>query len=150
MAFTGSYVCTTFATKLLAAQINSTDTFRLALYDSTATLTDATTAYTATGELATAGGYTAGGATTTMTISTASTSNGTVVIVDFSDVNWVAATFTCRGAMLYDDTAAGNPAMLIMDFGTNKSPVAATFTVTFPAATANAGMCVFQSVLTNP
>lgn len=150
MPFTGSYVCTTLTTKLWDAQINRTDTFRLALYDSTATLTDATTAYTATGELATAGGYTAGGATTACTISTASTANGTVVIVDFADVSWAAATFTCRGALLYDDTAAGDPAMFILDFGTNKSPVAATFTVTFPSATANAGMAVFQAVLTNP
>ncbi len=151
MPFTGSYICTAFYTALGTAAINTgSDTFRLALYDSTASLTAATTAYTATGELATAGGYTAGGATTAISVSSASTANGTVIIWDFADVSWAAATFTCRGAMLYDDTAAGNPAIAILDFGTDKSPVAATFTVTFPAATANAGFLVFQSVLTAP
>ncbi len=148
MAFTGSVICTTWYTKLLTAQINTgSDTFRLALYDSTATLTEATTAYTATGELATAGGYTAGGAVATVTVTTAATANGTVVIIDFADVTWAAATFTCRGALLYDDTAAGNPAIAVIDFGTNKSPVAADFVVTFPSATANAGFIVFQTVL---
>jgi hypothetical protein len=148
MAFTGSYICTSFYLDLGLANIDTAvDTFRVALYDDTATLTEATTAYTATGELATAGGYTAGGATTAVTVSTVSTSNGPMIVWDFADVTWAAATFTARGAMLYDDTAVGNPAIAIMDFGANKTFVAADCTITFPAPTANAGFIVFGTVL---
>ena len=107
------------------------------------------TAYTATNELATAGGYTAGGTTVAPTVSTASTSNGTVVIVDFADASWAASTFTARGALLYDDTAVGNPAIAVIDFGSDKSCTASTFTVQFPAATANAGFIVFQTILSS-
>jgi len=148
MAFTGSYICTSFYIDLGLANIDTAaDTFRLALYSDTATLTEATTAYTATGELATAGGYTAGGATTAVTVSTVSTSNGPMVVWDFADVTWAAATFTARGALLYDDTAAGNPAVAVLDFGSNKSVVATDFIITFPSPTANAGFIVFATVL---
>lgn len=148
MPFTGSTICTAFITSLGTALINSgSDTFRLALYDDTATLTQATTAYTTTGELPTAGGYTMGGATTAVTVSTAATANGTVVIWDFADVTWAAATFTVRGALLYDDTAAGNPAIAVLDFGANIVKAGTDFVVTFPPATANAGFIVFQVVL---
>lgn len=147
MAFTGSYICTSFYTGLLAKDFDLTaDTLKVALYDDTATLTAATTAYTLTGELPTAGNYTAGGTAVTATITTASTQNGTVVIVDFSDAVWAAATFTTRGALLYDVTNA-NAAIAVIDFGSNKTFAAATCTVQFPAATANAGFMVFTTVL---
>ncbi len=150
MAFTGSFICTSFYTGLLNADFDfATDTFRLALYDSTASLTAATTAYTATGELATAGGYTAGGATTAVTVSTSATSNGVVVMIDFADVSWAAATFTARGALLYDDTAAGNPAVAVLDFGTNRTVTAGTFTVQFPQPTPNSAFIVGATVLTS-
>ncbi len=148
MAFTGSYVCTVFYTGLLNADYDfSADTFRMALYDSTASLTAATTAYTATGELAAAGGYTPGGEVMTMAVSTAATANGTVVIVDFTDVSWAAATFTARGALVYDDTAAGNPAVAVIDFGGDKTVTAGTFTVQAPSPTANAAWIVIGTVL---
>ena len=148
MAFTGSYICTQYWTSLHTAAINvNSDTFRLALYDNTATLNQSTTAYTATGELATAGGYTAGGATCTLTASPVTTQNGVVYLLDVSDVSWAAATFTARGALLYDDTAAGNPAIAVIDFGVNQAVTAGTFTVTFPAATANSCFIVFQAVI---
>jgi len=147
MSFTGAYICTSFYTGLLAKDFDLTaDTLKVALYDDTATLTAATTVYTTTGELPTAGNYTAGGTAVTATITTSSTQNGTVVIVDFSDAVWAAATFTTRGAMLYDVTNA-NAAIAIMDFGSNKTFTAATCTVQFPAATANAGFLVFATVL---
>ena len=145
--FTGSYICTSFYAGLLGKDFDLTaDTLKVALYDDTATLTAATTVYTLTGELPTAGNYTAGGTAVTATITTSSTQNGTVVIVDFSDAVWAAATFTTRGAMLYDVTNA-NAAIAIMDFGSNKTFTAATCTVKFPAATANAGFLVFATVL---
>ena len=150
MAFTGSAICTSFYTDLLNGVFDfSTHTFKVALYDSSATLSASTTAYTVTGELATAGGYTAGGTTVAPTVSTASTSNGTVVIVDFADASWAASTFTARGALLYDDTAASNQAVAVIDFGADKSCSASTFTVQFPAATANAGFIVFQTILSS-
>ena len=109
MSFTGSAVCTSFYTDLLNGVFNfSTHTFRAALYSSSATLDASTTAYTATNELATAGGYTAGGTTVAPTVSTASTSNGTVVIVDFADASWAASTFTARGALIYNTTPKAN------------------------------------------
>lgn len=151
MAFTGTYVCTSFYTSLLSGAINaSTDTFRVALYSSSATMDATTSAYTSTNELPTAGGYTAGGATTTCTVSTVLTQNGYVVILDFADVSWAAATFTARGAMLYDDTAAGNPAVMILDFGSDKTVTAATFPVTFVSVANGSGPIVFGTqVLTS-
>ncbi len=151
MAFTGTYVCNSFITNLLSGAINaSTDTFRLALYTSSATMDATTSAYTSTNELPTAGGYTATGATTTCTVSTVLTQNGYKIIIDVADVSWAAATFTCRGAMLYDDTAAGNPAVMIYDFGSDKSPVAQTFSVSFVAVSNGSGPIVFESqVLTS-
>ena len=148
MAFTGSAICTSFYTDMLNGVFNfGAHTFRLALYSSSATLSAATTVYTTSNELATAGGYTAGGTTVAPTVSTSDTSNGTVVIVDFADASWAASTFTARGALLYDDTAASNQAVAVIDFGADKSCAASTFTVTFPAATANAGFIVFQTIL---
>lgn len=151
MAFTGTYVCNSWYTSLLAAAINaSTDTFRVALYTSSATMDATTAAYTSTNELPTAGGYTAGGATTTCTVTTVLTQNGYVVICDFADVSWAAATFTARGAMLYDDTAAGNPAVMILDFGSDKTVTAGTFTVSFVAVANGSGPLYFGSqVLTS-
>jgi len=149
MAFTGSYICTSFYTGMLNGVFDfSTDTFRLALYDNTATLTEATTAYTLTGELATAGGYTAGGETTAASVTTTTTPNGVVVMIDFADVTWAAATFTTRGALLYDDTAAGNPAIAVLDFGTNQTRTAQNFVVQFPQPTPNSAFIVGATVLT--
>jgi len=147
MPFTGSYICTSFYTGLLNGVFDfSADTFKMALYSDTATLTAATTAYTTSDEI-TGTNYIAGGAAVTVTVTTQSTSNGTVVIVNPASVSWAAATFTARGAMIYDDTAAGNPAWMILDFGSNKSCSASTFTVTAPAATANSGLMTWGTVL---
>ena len=151
MAFTGTYVCNSFITNFLSGAINvSTDTFRLALYTSSATMDATTAAYTTTNELPTAGGYTAAGATTTCTVTTVLTQTGYKIIIDVADVSWAAATFTCRGAMLYDDTAAGNPSVMIYDFGSDKTVTGATFPVTFVAVANGSGPIVFETqVLTS-
>ncbi len=150
MAFTGSAICTSFYIDLGLKKIDtSADTFRMALYDNTATLSQATTAYTATGELATALGYTAGGVAIAVTVTTLPTSNGYRVVWDFADASWPGATFTARGGLIYDDTAAGNPAVAVVDFGQDKIwPVSNP--VVFPPATAYAGFVVFETVLSTP
>lgn len=147
MAFTGSVVCQSFYTDLGLAKFNTgADTFRLALYTSSATLDVTTTAYTATNELPTALGYTAGGTAVAITVSVVSTANGPRIIWDFADATWPASTFTARGGLLYDDTAAGNPAVAVIDFGANKTWPASD-PVVFPEPTANVGFIVFGSML---
>lgn len=149
MAFTGTVICTSFYIDLGLAKFNtSSDTFRLALYTSSATLNAATTAYTTSNELPTALGYTAGGVAVAITVSTVATPNGDRVIWDFADATWPGSTFTARGGLLYDDTAAGNPAIAVIDFGADKTwPVANP--VQFPPATANAAFIGFTSILSS-
>lgn len=101
-------------------------TYKLALYTSAATLGATTTAYTASGEVS-GTGYTAGGvALTGRTVTT----NGTAVDLDFTDPVWPTATITgARGCLIYNDSAAGKPAIAVIDFGADKSSSGAAFTV---------------------
>jgi hypothetical protein len=123
---------TSFKVQLLNAQQNFTsNTFKLALYTSSATLDATTTVYTTSNEVA-GTGYTAGG--NTLSVSVAPTSSGTVAYISFTDSSWTTATFTARGALIYN-TSQSNAAVAIFDFGSDKSVVGGTFTVTFPAAT---------------
>ena len=123
---------TSFKVQLLNAQQNFTsNTFKMALYTSSATLDATTTVYTTSNEVA-GTGYTAGG--NTLAVSVAPTSSGTVAYISFSDTSWFTATFTARGALIYN-TSQSNAAVAIFDFGSDKSVVGGTFTVTFPAAT---------------
>jgi hypothetical protein len=122
---------TSFKVQLLNAQQNFTsDTFKMALYTSSATLGAGTTVYTTSSEVS-GTGYTAGG--NTLTVSVTPTSSGTVAYISFSDTSWYTATFTARGALIYN-TSQANAAVAIFDFGSDKSVVGGTFTVTFPAA----------------
>jgi hypothetical protein len=136
MAFSGNFMCTSFKSELLQAVHNFTngtgDTFKLALYTNSASFTAATTAYTATNEVA-GTGYTAGGGTLT---NVTPTSSGTTAFADFADLTFSTATITARGAMIYNDTAAGNPSVVILDFGADKTSTAGDFTIVFPAADA--------------
>ena len=131
MAITAA-VCTSFKTQLLTATHNfaaAGHTFNLALYTSSATLSAATTVYSATNEIA-GTGYVAGGQALT---NIEPTSSGTTAYLDFSDEAWTVASFTARGALIYN-TSATNKAVAVLDFGTDKTVVAGTFTVVFPAA----------------
>jgi hypothetical protein len=136
MAFSGNFMCTSFKKELLQAVHNFTngtgDTFKLALYTNSASFTAATTAYTATNEVA-GTGYTAGGGTLT---NVTPTSSGTTAFADFADLTFSTATITARGAMIYNDTAAGDPSVVILDFGSDKTSTAGDFTIVFPAADA--------------
>lgn len=108
----------------------TTHTFKIALYTSSATLGASTTAYSATNEVS-GTGYTAGGNTLTVTGGAVSLS-GTTAYVDFTDSAWTDATITARGALIYNSTVAGNPAVAVLDFGSDKTASEGTFTVQFP------------------
>ncbi len=137
MAFTGNFMCTSFKKELLDAlhnfQLSGGDTFKIALYDNNASFTAATTAYTATDEV-TGTGYTAGGNTLTRIDPT---SSGTTAFTDFADTTWSSSTITARGALIYNSTAAGNPAVVVLDFGADKTSTNGDFTVVFPTADAS-------------
>jgi hypothetical protein len=137
MAFSGNFMCTSFKVELMQAVHNFTastgNTFKLALYDNSASFTAATTAYTATNEVANSGSYTAGGGTLT---NVTPTSSGTTAFTDFADLSFTSATITAYGALIYNDTAAGDPAVCVLDFGGAKTSTNGTFTIIFPTADA--------------
>lgn len=117
------------------------DTFKIALYTDSASFTAATTAYTATNEITNTSGsaYTAGGATLT---NVDPTSSGTTAFTDFADVSWSSASFTARGALIYNSTPTSglgltNPTVCVLDFGSDKTVSSGTFTVVFPTADAS-------------
>jgi hypothetical protein len=134
MAFTGNYMCSTYKLELLTAvhdHTNSTgDSFKMSLYTNTATLDETTAAYTATGEVAAGSGYTTTGQALTNTTPSNTT---TTAFTNFSDETWTTASFTARGALIYNDTAAGDPAVVVLDFGSDKTGGGGDFTVQFPA-----------------
>ena len=119
-------VCTSFKVQLLSGIHDfSSDTIKLALFQSTADLGASTTVYSGTG-------YTAGGANLTV-IDPVST--GTTAIVDFSDLTFSTVSLTARGALVYNSTK-GNKAICVLDFGSDRIRVAADLVVTFPSADA--------------
>ena len=137
MAFTGNFMCTSFKKELLQGTHNFTassgNTFKLALYTNSATFTAATTAYTATNEVSNSGSYSAGGGALT---NVTPTSSGTTALTDFADLEFTSATITARGALIYNDSAAGDPTVAVLDFGADKTSTTGTFTIQFPTADA--------------
>lgn len=131
MAITQAF-CTAAKADFLGGVIDlDTDTIKIALYTSAATLSAATTIYTTSNEVV-GTGYTAGGNTLTgATIS----SSGTTAFVDFNDTTWATATITARGALIYDSSVS-NKAVAVLDFGADKTSTAGNFTVQFPTADA--------------
>ena len=134
MAIT-SAICTSFKQELLVATHNFTastgDTFKLALYTSSATLGASTTAYTTTEEVS-GTNYTAGGGTLT---SVTPTTSGTTAVCDFADLTFGTATITARGCLIYNDTDS-DKAVAAIDFGGDKTSTAGDFTIVFPSPTA--------------
>lgn len=132
-------MCTSFKKQLLEGEHNfkssGGSTFKIALYTSSASLDSSTTAYTTSNEVV-GTGYTAGGITLT---NISPTSSGTTAFVDFNDVTWTTATITARGAMIYNSSSSNytNPAVAILDFGSDKSSSAGDFTIQFPTADAS-------------
>lgn len=111
------------------------DTFKIALYTSSATLGAGTTAYTTDNEVS-GTGYTAGGETLSPVNPTL---DGSTAVLDFADVTWSSATITARGALIYN-SSQGDRAVAVLDFGENKSSSNGDFTIVFPAATAAAAI----------
>ena len=136
MAFTGNFMCTSFKQQLMQAIHNFTtstgNTFKLALYTNSASFTAATTAYTTSNEVTASGSYSAGGGTLT---NVTPTTGGTTAFTDFSDLSFTTATITARGALIYNDTATGDPTVVVLDFGSDKTSTSGTFQIIFPAAT---------------
>jgi hypothetical protein len=131
-------MCTSFKVGILDGDFDfssgTAQTFKIALYTSSATLDATTTAYSVTNEVA-GTGYSAGG--NTLTISTNPTSSSTTAFLDFADTTWSAATITARGALIYLADGATNPAVAVLDFGGDKISTAGDFTIQFPTADAS-------------
>ena len=138
MAIT-SAICTSFKVELLKGVHNFTattgNTFKIALYDSDATLGASTTAYTTSEEITNTSGtaYTAGGATLT---SVTPVADSTTAVCDFDDVSYTSASFTANGALIYNSSESGNPACAVIAFGGDKTVTSGTFTIQFPTADA--------------
>lgn len=148
MAFNGNFMTTSFKTELLSgihaigttvARAGTTaDTFKLALYTSAATLDATTTVYTTSDETTNTAGsaYVAGGNTLA---SGTTSSSGTTAFADFADSSWSTASFTARGALIYNSTQA-NKSVVVLDFGSDKTASAGTFTVIFPTNDASSAI----------
>lgn len=129
-------MCTSFKKELMTATHNFTNganSFKLALYTSSATLSAATTAYSSTNE-SSGTNYTAGGAALT---NVTPTTSGTTALTDFADLTFSNATVTANGALIYNDTASGDPAVVVLAFGGDKTSTAGDFTIQFPTADAS-------------
>lgn len=137
-------MCTSFKGELMLAvhdfRATSGDTFKLALYTSSASLDATTQSYTSTGEV-TGTNYTAGGGTLS---NLGVTTSGTVGFTDFADLTFPNATITARGALIYNTTPSANsnsgapltnPAVAVLDFGSDKTSTDGDFTIVFPTPT---------------
>jgi hypothetical protein len=130
-------MCTSFKKELLEAKHNflasGGNTFKLALYTSSATLDASTTAYSATNE-ASGTNYSAGGAALG---NVNPTSSGTTGFTDFDDLTFSNVTITANGALIYNDSQAGDPAVCSLAFGGDKTSTSGDFTIQFPTADAS-------------
>ena len=133
MAITTNAICNSFKGQILRAIHNFTastgNTFKLALYQTDATLGASTTSFTTTQQVSSSG-YTSGGKAL---VNSGVLVTGAVAFTNFSNVSFTGVTLTAQGALIYNDTAAGDPAVCVLDFGGPKTATAGTFTVQFPA-----------------
>ena len=131
-----SALCTSFKQEILVGTHNFTATsgnsFKLALYTSSATLNASTTAYSTSNEVS-GTGYTAAGAAMT---SVTPTTSGTTAFCDFADLTFSSSTITANGALIYNDTQS-DKAVCTLAFGGDKTSTAGDFTIQFPTADAS-------------
>ena len=136
MAITTNAICNSFKEDLLQGVHDFTpstgDSFKLALYDSSASIGADTTSYAVgiTGQVGDTGQYVAGGGTLVNALVSV---NGTTAFVDFNDLSFTGVTLTARGALIYN-TSNSNSAVAVLDFGGDKTATAGTFTIQFPDA----------------
>lgn len=137
---------TSFKVQLLQAVHNfgptTPNTFKVALYTGAATINATTTAYTTSGEVV-GTGYTAGGNTLVISTSPTSANNSSGIAtayISFNNTSWTNATFTCRGALIYNSTVSGNPSVAVLDFGSDKTVNNDTFQIIFPTPDANSAI----------
>lgn len=132
-------VCNSFKRDVLQEghQIK-TDTLKIALFTSAASLSAGTSVFSSSNEVASSGGYAPGGGTLTgVTISLGATSaGGGTAIIDFADISFTSTTFSARGALIYNSSNS-NKAIAVLDFGSDKVSTNGTFTISFPAAAAS-------------
>ena len=137
MAFSGNFMCTSFKKELMTGTHNFTNssgnTFKLALYTNSASFNASTTAYTTSNEIS-GTGYSAGGGTLT---NVTPTTGGTTAFTDFADLTFSTATITARGALIYNDSASGDPTVCVLDFGGDKTSTAGDFKIVMPTADQN-------------
>ena len=148
MAITTNAICNTFKKELLQGKHDfdtSSDTYKLAMYTSLATLGASTENYSpnlgATGTEVTSSGYTAGGKAL---VNQGVKVSSAIAITDFADLSFVGVTLTARGALIYNTTTDGGSsttdAVCVLDFGGDKTATAGTFTIQFPAFTTSAAI----------
>ena len=138
MAFSGNFLCTSFKKELMTATHNFTssggNTFNIALYDNSASFTAATTAYTSSNEIS-GTNYTAKGQALNPVTPVASS---TTALVDFADEVFSNVTISSvRGALIFNDSASGDPSVCVLDFGADKAASSGDFTIVFPPADAS-------------
>ena len=143
MAITTNAICDSFKKELLQGKHDfdtSSDTYKLAMYTSSATLGKSTTNYTTSNEV-TSSNYTAGGGTL---VNQGVKVSSSVAITDFADLSFQNVTLTARGALIYNTTTDGGSnttdAVAVLDFGGDKTATAGTFTIQFPAFTISAAI----------
>lgn len=134
-------VCNSFIMELLASIHDDGDSYKMALYTSSATLGKTTTAYSATNEVS-GTGYIAGGIA--LTGYTVSFDSGKIILTFDSPVVWDPSTITARGALIYNSSKS-NKAVMVLDFGADKSSISGPFTLNIPTADASTGLIRFNN-----
>ena len=149
MAITTNAICDSFKKELLQGSHDfdaSTDTYKLAMYTSSATLGKSTENYSTnpgggSNTEVTSANYTAGGGTL---VNQGVKVSSSVAITDFADLSFQNVTLTARGALIYNTTTDGGSnttdAVAVLDFGSDKTATAGTFTIQFPAFTTSAAI----------
>jgi hypothetical protein len=136
MAITTNAITNSFKEDLLNGlhdfAVSTGDVYKLALYDSSASIGADTTSYAVgiSGQVGDSGQYAAGGGAL---VNALVSLNGTTAFVDFDDLSFTGVTLTARGALLYNTSEAAK-SVCVLDFGGDKTATAGTFTIQFPAA----------------
>ncbi len=135
-------MCTSFKRALLDGEMdfsgNTAQTFKIALYTSSASLDATTASYTTSNEVS-GTGYSAGGNTLTISTNPTNGGSGTTVFLSFSNTTWTSSTITARGALIYQ-SGGSNPSVAVLDFGADKSSSSGDFEIQFPTADATSAI----------